>query len=116
MSRLNSSASGFPDFEGRAIEKCPENIHVEARYHQRLYTQVRMDKRQLKLAVTDDFAGIGIRVLVDGAWGYASTSKMDKASVDNTLDNAISAAKTLARSKKEKIELAPIKPVKVFSL
>lgn len=100
------------DLVERAIEKCPENIHVEARYHQRLYTQVRMDKRQLKLAVTDDFAGIGIRVLVDGAWGYASTSKMDKASVDNTLDNAISAAKTLARSKKEKIELAPIKPVK----
>ncbi len=100
------------DLVQRVIDNCPEDAHVEARYHQRKYTQVRMDKGQLKQAVVDDFAGIGIRVLVDGAWGYASTSKLDAESVDETLSNAIAAAKSLAQSKKEKIELAPIKPVK----
>ncbi len=99
------------DLVQRVIETCPDNVHVEVRYHQRKYTQVRMDKGHLKMAVVDDFAGIGVRVLVDGAWGYASTSKLDTASVDETLSNAITAAKVLAQSRKEKVELAPIKPV-----
>ncbi len=100
------------DLVQRAIDNGPEGVHVEARYHQRLYTQVRMKKGQLEMAVVDDFAGIGIRVLADGAWGYASTSKLDRTAVDETLENAVTAARNLARSMKNKIEIAPIKPVK----
>ena len=95
-----------------AIDNRPDNVHVEARYHQRKRIEVRADKGRLQRAIVDDFAGIGIRVLVDGAWGYASTSELTNAAVLETLKNAVAAAKNLAPKMKEKIVLAPIKPVK----
>lgn len=99
------------DLVRRAIEKSPEGVHVEARYHHHRNTQIRMDKGRLERANVDDFAGIGVRVLADGAWGYASTSKLDRNAVDAALSDAVTAAKILAKTKKDKIELAPIKPV-----
>ncbi len=94
-----------------AIDKRPDGAHVEARYHQRKRIEVRAEKGRLQRAIIDDFAGIGIRVLVNGAWGYASTSELNNKAVLETLKNAVSAAKNLAPKMKEKIELAPIKPV-----
>jgi TldD protein len=95
-----------------AIDERPDGAHVEARYHQRKRIEVRADKGRLQRAIVDDFAGIGIRVLINGAWGYASTSELNNNAVLETLKNAISAAKNLAPKMKEKIVLAPIKPVK----
>jgi TldD protein len=99
------------DLVSRVIDNRPDGAHVEARYHQRKYTQVRVEKGTIERALVDDYAGIGVRVLADGAWGYASTSRLENAAVDEALDNAHRAAKNLARTKKDRIELAPIKPV-----
>jgi len=99
------------DLLQEVIDKRPDGVHVEARYHQRKKIEVRSDKGKLQKALVDDFAGIGIRVLVDGAWGFASTSKLDKSTVKETFNDAVAAAKNLAPSMKEKIELAPIKPI-----
>ncbi|MFW9965862.1 MAG: TldD/PmbA family protein [Candidatus Thorarchaeota archaeon] len=96
---------------GRVINNRPDGAYVEARYHQRKHTQVRVEKGTIERAVVDDYAGIGVRALLDGAWGYASTSRLENAAVDEALDNACRAAKNLARTKKDKIELAPIEPV-----
>ncbi len=94
-----------------AIDERPDGVHVEARYHQRKRIEVRADKGRLQRTIVDDFAGIGIRVLHKGAWGYASTSELNNKAVKETLKNAVAAAENLAPSMKEKIELAPIKPV-----
>ncbi|MBK5112550.1 MAG: TldD/PmbA family protein [Candidatus Heimdallarchaeota archaeon] len=94
-----------------AIDNRPDGVHVEARYHQRKKIEVRADKGRLQRSIVDDFAGIGIRVLAEGAWGYGSTSELNNKAVKETLLNAVAAAKNLAPSMKEKIELAPIKPV-----
>ncbi|HUU77664.1 MAG TPA: TldD/PmbA family protein [candidate division Zixibacteria bacterium] len=95
----------------QVIDTRPDGVHVEARFHQRKKIEVRADKGKLQRAIVDDFAGIGIRVLYSGAWGFASTSKIDKASIFETFNDAFAAAKNLAPSMKEKIELAPIKPI-----
>ncbi|MHA1576319.1 MAG: TldD/PmbA family protein, partial [Candidatus Thorarchaeota archaeon] len=96
----------------RAImENRPNGVHLEIRYHQRKKIEVRVDKGVLRTANSDDFAGVGIRALADGAWGYASTSKMDKETIRETLSNAITSAKRLSPFKKEKIQLAPINPI-----
>ncbi len=94
-----------------AIDERPDGVHVEVRYHQRKRIEVRADKGRLQRTIVDDFAGIGIRVLHKGAWGYASTSQLNNKAVKETLKNAVAAAENLAPSMKEKIELAPIKPV-----
>lgn len=93
------------------IANRPNGVHLEIRYHQRKMTQIRMDKGELRTANSDDFAGVGIRTLIDGAWGYASTSKLDKETLNETMDNAISAARNLAPKMKEKLTLALIKPI-----
>jgi TldD protein len=93
------------------IDNRPDNIHVEARYHQRKTIEARAEKGRLQRAVSDDYAGIGIRVLSNGAWGFASTSQLDKASVKNTIKKAISAANNLAKHMQERIILAPIEPI-----
>ncbi|HEU4355915.1 MAG TPA: DNA gyrase modulator, partial [Actinomycetota bacterium] len=41
--------------------------------------------------------GIGIRVLVGGYWGFASTARMDEAEIARTADLAVHIAKAAAR-------------------
>ncbi|MFW9921508.1 MAG: TldD/PmbA family protein [Candidatus Thorarchaeota archaeon] len=93
------------------LEKAPDGVHLEIRYHQRKSSQVRVDKGEIHTASSDDYGGVGIRALVDGAWGYASTSNLAKEVLEKSLNDAINAAKRLAPGVKEKIVLAPIKPI-----
>ncbi|MBD3192864.1 MAG: TldD/PmbA family protein [Candidatus Heimdallarchaeota archaeon] len=95
----------------KIIDERPDGVHVEARFHHRKKIETRADKGKLQRATVDEYGGVGIRVLVDGAWGFASTSKLDKKNLEKTLNMAVTAAKSLAPSMKEKITLAPIKPI-----
>ncbi|MHA1416982.1 MAG: TldD/PmbA family protein [Candidatus Heimdallarchaeaceae archaeon] len=52
--------------------------------------------------------GIGIRVLVDGSWAFASTNKLSKENAEEIVSNAVSLAKNSASSKSEKIQLAEV--------
>lgn len=52
--------------------------------------------------------GFGIRVLVNGAWGFSSSSKVDKYEMEKVLDEAIGIAKASSKIKKEDIILSKI--------
>lgn len=51
-------------------------------------------------------SGIGVRVLVDGALGFASTNILDKESVRNAVENAYRNAKAFSKAMKMPIEFA----------
>ena len=51
--------------------------------------------------------GIAVRVLVDGAWGFAATADLGDAAVQATAHRAIEIAKASAQVKKENVRLAP---------
>jgi TldD protein len=53
-----------------------------------------------------ELCGVGIRVLVNGTWGFASTAQLDEESLLNALQQAEALAKSLAPLKKEKVQLA----------
>lgn len=53
--------------------------------------------------------GVGIRVLVDGAFGFASTTTLTRDGIEAALQRAEEMAKGLASKKTERIELAPAK-------
>ena len=93
------------------IDNRPSGVHLEIRYHQRKNEQVRVDKGVLRTADSDSYAGVGIRALVDGAWGFANTSRFDKATLNETANDAITAATTLSKHISEKTILAPIEAV-----
>ena len=54
---------------------------------------------------TDESMGIGVRVVVDGAWGFASTSTMTAEAVDQATALAVEIAKASATSGGPKVEL-----------
>jgi TldD protein len=51
--------------------------------------------------------GVGIRVLVNGAWGFAASNNLDKISLLKTATKALVIAQASALIKKEEIKLAP---------
>ncbi|OFW52701.1 MAG: peptidase C69 [Actinobacteria bacterium RBG_13_35_12] len=50
--------------------------------------------------------GVGIRVLADGAWGFAASNNLDKASLQETAAKALDIARASALTKKEDVKLA----------
>jgi len=51
--------------------------------------------------------GVGIRVLVDGAWGFAASNNLNKSSLLKTASKALGIAQASALIKKEEARLAP---------
>jgi TldD protein len=54
--------------------------------------------------------GIGVRVLADGAWGYAASDDLSRASVEAAAARAVEIAKASAKVKQHDVRLAPEKP------
>jgi TldD protein len=58
--------------------------------------------------LTQDFSeGLGIRVLVDGAWGFACTSTLREADVDEAVGVALGIARASARVHRRPVDLGP---------
>jgi TldD protein len=55
--------------------------------------------------------GIGIRVVAEGAWGFAATDDLSRESVEATAAQAVEIAKASARVKETDLKLAPEKAV-----
>lgn len=55
--------------------------------------------------------GIGIRVIFDGAWGFAASKDLSRPAVEATAAHALAIAKASAQVKKEDVRLAGEKPV-----
>jgi TldD protein len=83
------------------------------------YADVRvMDIRQRDLStkngdvgtlVEGETLGLGIRVIVNGSWGFASTDLLTKEGVQACAAQAVSIAKASSLAKKEDVALAPEK-------
>jgi len=54
--------------------------------------------------------GIGIRVIAEGAWGFASSSICTVAEMRKIANRAITIAKASAMTKKEDVRLAEVQP------
>ena len=84
------------------------------------YADVRLvDERSRSLATKNgkvghasDSAsmGVAVRMIVDGAWGFASTDALDRPSVEATAARAAAIARASAQVKQHDVRLAPEKP------
>lgn len=73
--------------------------------------------RRERVAVRDDHIrqvrrsseyGLGLRVIADGAWGFAATHRLDDKSIDALAKRAVAAAKINATLRKRPVELAAV--------
>src|ERR1700738_3192290 len=81
------------------------------------YADVRLDehvqqdiivKNGQLAAVSDDASeGFGVRVLVDGAWGFAGSARLNKDEIDEGVDRAIRIARASARVRSAPVDLGP---------
>ncbi len=85
--------------------------YTEVRYHRRRATRIIVRKGNLQDSAMSLYAGVGIRVLINGSWGFSSTSKMDKDSLKYALSEAVSASRLSAPKRRRRVRgLAEHKP------
>lgn len=67
-------------------------------------------KQRLAEAELQDERGVGVRVLVDGCWGFASCSGLEVEEVETTVDRAVEVARAGAGVIKGTVRLSPEAP------
>ncbi len=81
--------------------------YVEARYHKNDYFTLRARNGNLIDSSREVEEGVGVRVLVDGSLGFASTSTLSKEGVLEAVRRAVAAAKRLSWLMKSPLRLGP---------
>jgi TldD protein len=61
-------------------------------------------------ASVSESLGIGVRVLADGAWGFAASDDLGRVAVETAAGKAVEIARASARVKQQDVRMAPEKP------
>jgi TldD protein len=59
---------------------------------------------------TERFAGFGVRVIVDGAWGFFGTHRLQESEIEAVVRQAVAIAKASASLPHTPVALAPVEP------
>jgi len=91
------------------LEKLAQNSPhwIELRYHRRRSQALSVQKGLVKQARSSVTAGVGIRALVDGAWGFSSTSDLSPAALEKAVKLAIECGRSLSQVKKTTLGKLP---------
>lgn len=82
----------------------------DLRYVRTITETIRVNNETVDTLTSDLDQGFGIRVLVDGAWGFASSSICTLGEMRKVANRAIAVAKASALTKTEDVKLAPLEP------
>ncbi|MHA1617342.1 MAG: TldD/PmbA family protein [Candidatus Njordarchaeales archaeon] len=81
----------------------------DARLESRGTLRIEVVNSEIRAISSNEQRGLAIRVLINGVWGYASTTRLDKESIREAAEKAFKAAKVLAeRAGRKKILLNSI--------
>lgn len=126
LSALSGTALLFPDALKAKLPSPPPEAEIKrltamalqtARSKRAQYADIRIGRNRNQsistredrvLTISDSESyGFGIRVLVDGTWGFASSNRVTEREVGNSTLAAIAIAKANKRLQKEPVQLAP---------
>ncbi len=85
--------------------------YAEARAQKLYKTMLTLKEKRVEAAKQGIENGVALRVLVNGAWGFASVGSLENEILLNTVANACTMAKTASQRLKNPIKLAPAKTV-----
>jgi len=94
---------------GKAKEGGATYCDVRIGRYMRQFLVTREDKVQN--VVNTESTGIGVRVIVNGTWGFAATNDLSTDSVARAAQQAVAIAKANSRLTTEPVQLAPAKGV-----
>jgi len=72
---------------------------IELRYHKRSSNAFVAQKGRVDVANHSVVAGVGVRALIDGAWGFAATSNLSRAAIERAIADAQDSARILAAAR-----------------
>ena len=85
--------------------------YADARIGRYLNQFVTTRETRVDNIVNTESAGIGVRVIANGTWGFASTSNMTPDSVAKTAERAVAVAMANSKFQTSPVKLAPVKGV-----
>ena len=96
------------DFAKLISGKMPKVDYGDARVISTKIESIMVKNGKVEELEVSDSIGFGVRVLLNGGWGFASSYKLNEESVDKVIEGAIDIARASGLAKKEGIKLAPI--------
>lgn len=84
--------------------------YADVRVEELKVTSIRYVHDAFKLASSGSVSGVGLRALVDGAWGFSSTSILKESEIEALAKSAVEAGRAASKQIKEKVEVAACKP------
>ncbi|MDA1081803.1 MAG: TldD/PmbA family protein [Gemmatimonadetes bacterium] len=110
------AAPGEPYSEELALEAINAARDAGAQYADARvgrYRRQRLSTRERQITGVSDAEtyGVGVRTLVDGAWGFAATAIVTKEGVARCAREAVRLSRAAKRSLRKPVELAPVAPV-----
>ncbi len=77
---------------------------TELRVHDRRALQIMVRKETLETAAYRKTCGVGVRVLVNGTWGFSSTGSLERLDIERAVRDATASAEASSAGRLEKIE------------
>ena len=86
--------------------------YADVRFERILHESLIVENGQVKPISLFETAGVGIRVLIRGSWGFASTPHLTPSFLRRAATQAIDIAKSSSSINRKVVRLAPVEPVK----
>lgn len=89
------------DLTGRALNMAQQRnaSYADVRIVERVTQRIAVKNGQVQALEQDESLGFGVRVIVNGAWGFASSSRLDAKEVERVVMQAVAIAKASALTK-----------------
>ena len=85
--------------------------YADVRIGRYLNQFVTAQEKRVDNIVNTESAGIGVRVIANGTWGFAATSDMSPDSIAQAAERAVAVAKANSKFQTDPVQLAPVKGV-----
>jgi TldD protein len=81
--------------------------YADVRIVTRLTQRIAVKNGQVEALAQDETQGVGVRVIVNGAWGFASSSRLDAREIERVVTQATAIAKASSMVKNKDLQLGP---------
>ena len=86
--------------------------YADARFQETTHEQLVVENGALDTCAVTISAGMGLRVIVDGSWGFAASALLTPAALQRAAQVALAAAKASSRINRTPVTLAPVAPAR----
>jgi TldD protein len=97
--------------EALSAAKSAGASYADARIGRYLQQFIQTREQQINGVADTDSIGCGVRVLIDGTWGFSATRELTKAGVTSAVKEAAAIARANRVAREKAVQLAPTPPV-----